>query len=149
MSSINQLSSTTPTLGDLLALYSGSNGDTRKCSVNALLSFFQDQFASPTMSVQYATPTDGFSVAVSTSSTAHWLILQPAGGLTSGTVTLPLATSALDGQEVLVTSTQAITTLTVSLNGASAANGAPTAMTANAFFRLRFYADTNSWYRVA
>jgi hypothetical protein len=50
---------------------------------------------------------------------------------------------------VLVTSTQIITSFTLALNGAAAAFGAPTTLAANAFFTMRFYQATNSWYRVA
>ena len=44
--------------------------------------------------------------------------------------------------------TQAVTTLTVSANGATAVNGAPAALTANGFFRLRFDGIFQSWYRI-
>ena len=53
-----------------------------------------------------------------------------------------------DGTEVLVTSTQIITTFTLAANGASNTYGAPTTMAANAFFRMRFHLATNSWYRI-
>ena len=52
-----------------------------------------------------------------------------------------------DGQEVLVTSTQAVTALTVSGNG-STVYGAPSALTANAFFKLRFDGVVKAWYRI-
>ena len=39
-------------------------------------------------------------------------------------------------------------TLTINGNGATAVTGAPTALAANAFFRLRFDRATSSWYRV-
>jgi hypothetical protein len=76
------------------------------------------------------------------------MILQPAGTLAAGTITLPLNTGTPNGTEVLVTSTQIITSFTLALNGATAAFGAPTTLAANAFFRMRFYQSTNSWYRI-
>ena len=69
--------------------------------------------------------------------------------LATGTVTLPLNTITPDGTEVLITSTQIITTLTVALNGASNAFGAPTTLAANGFARLRFVQSQNSWYRIS
>jgi hypothetical protein len=151
MPNINQLSGLSQlSSGDLLPVYVPNNGDARKVSVGQLLQFFQQQFASPTLSTQFATPGTGFNVAVQTPvSEQQWLILQPAGTLAVGTVTLPLNTQTPDGTEVLITTTQVITTFTLALNGAAAAYGAPTTLAANGFFRVRFYAATNSWYRIA
>jgi hypothetical protein len=53
-----------------------------------------------------------------------------------------------DGTQLLVTTTQIITAFTLALNGAAAAFGAPTTLAANAFFTMRFYQATNSWYRI-
>lgn len=151
MPNINQLSGLSQlSSGDLLPVYVPNNGDARKVSVGQLLQFFQQQFASPTLSTQFATPGTGFNVAVQTPvSEQQWLVLQPAGTLAAGTVTLPLNTQTPDGTEVLITTTQVITTFTLALNGAAAAYGAPTTLAANGFFRVRFYAATNSWYRIA
>jgi hypothetical protein len=48
-----------------------------------------------------------------------------------------------------VTTTQAITTFTLALNGAANAFGAPVALSADDSFRMRFFASANSWYRIA
>jgi hypothetical protein len=151
MPTINQLSGLSQlSIGDLLPVYVPNNGDARKVSIGQLLAFFQQQFASPTLATQFATPGTGFNVAVQTPvSEQQWLILQPAGTLASGTVTLPLNTQTPDGTEVLITTTQIITTFTLARNGAAAAYGAPTTLSANGFFRMRYYAATNSWYRIA
>ena len=136
-------------LGDQLAVYTPNNGDARRMSLNTLLAFFQQQFAAPTLATNIYTPTTGFSIGVPTPvSQQQWMLLQPAGTLASGTITLPLNTITPDGTEVLITSTQIITTLTVGLNGASNAFGAPTTLAANGFARLRFVQAQNSWYRI-
>ena len=136
-------------LGDQLAVYTPNNGDARRMSLNTLLAFFQQQFAAPTLATNIYVPTTGFSIAVpSPVSQQQWVLLQPAGTLASGTITLPLNSITPDGTEVLITSTQIITSLTVGLNGASAANGAPTTLAANGFARLRFVQAQNSWYRI-
>ena len=136
-------------LGDQLAVYTPNNGDARRMSLNTLLAFFQQQFAAPTLATSVYTPTTGFSIAVPTPvSQQQWMLLQPAGTLASGTITLPLNTITPDGTEVLITSTQIVTTLTVGLNGASNAFGAPTTLAANGFARLRFVQAQNSWYRI-
>jgi len=61
---------------------------------------------------------------------------------------LPLNTTTPDGTEVLITSTQIITTLTIGPNGAANVFGAPATLAANGFARLRYVAATNSWYRI-
>ena len=137
-------------LGDQLAVYTPNNGDARRMSLNTLLAFFQQQFASPTLATNVYTPTTGFSIGVPTPvSQQQWMLLQPAGTLASGTITLPLNTITPDGTEVLITSTQIITSLTVGLNGASNAFGAPTTLAANGFARLRFVQSQNSWYKIS
>jgi hypothetical protein len=104
---------------------------------------------------QYAAPSaTGFTVAITdsssdgvTSSNVH-LILTPLAGYAAGTITLPAKAGLVDKQEVLVNCTQAVTTLTIGLNGATGAVGAPTTLAANAFFRLKYDAVTSNWYRV-
>ena len=151
MPQINQLSSISQVSGsNQIPVYDQNNGDARKMSISALLQYFQTSFAAPTVATNLFTPGTGFNVAVPTPvSQQQWMIIQPAGTLAAGTITLPLNTGVPDGTQVLVTSTQIITSFTLALNGAAAAFGAPTTMAANAFFTMRFYQATNSWYRVA
>jgi hypothetical protein len=151
MPTINQLPLLSEaSAGDQIPVYSPNNGDARRLPMSALLSYFQQQFASPTVAVNLYVPSTGFNIAAPTPvSEQQWILLQPAGTLAAGTVTLPLNTSTPDGTEILVTTTQIITTFAVGLNGASAVYGDPTTMAAEAFFRLRFYQPTNSWYRIS
>jgi hypothetical protein len=151
MPTINQLSGISQVSGgDLLPVYVSNNGDARKVSITQLLQYFQQTFASPTVSTNLYTPATGFNVTVPTPvSEQQWMVIQPAGTLAAGTITLPLNTGVPDGTQVLVTTTQIITSFTLALNGAAAAFGAPTTLAANAFFTMRFYQATNSWYRVA
>lgn len=150
MATINQLSAASSvSAGDLLPIYSSNNGDARKLSISALLTYFQQQFAAPTMAVNLYVPNTGFSISIpSPVAQDQWIILQPAGALASGTLTLPLNTSTADGTEVLITTTQTISALTVNANGASNVFGSPTALAGGAGVRLRFYASTNSWYAI-
>jgi hypothetical protein len=150
MANINQLSGLSQLSGgDLIPVYVPNNGDARKVSVTQLLQYFQQTFSAPTVATNLYTPGTGFNITVPTPvSEQQWMIIQPAGTLAAGTVTLPLNTGVPDGTEVRVTTTQIITTFTLALNGASAAFGAPTTLAANAFFTMRFYQATNSWYRI-
>ncbi len=136
--------------GDQVPVYSPNNGDARRLPVSSLLQYFQQTFASPTLATNVYTPGTGFNVAVPTPVAAQqWMLIQPAGTLALGTITLPLNTQTPDGTEVLVTTTQQITGFTLALNGATAAYGAPSPLAAEDFFRMRFVQATNSWYRIA
>jgi hypothetical protein len=135
--------------GDQIPVYSPNNGDARRLPMSALLSYFQQQFASPTVAVNLYVPATGFNIAAPTPiSEQQWILLQPAGTLAAGTVTLPLNTSTPDGTEILVTTTQTITSFAVGLNGATAVYGSPTTLQSGAAVRLRFYLATNSWYSI-
>ena len=136
--------------GDQVPVYSPNNGDARRLPISQLLAYFQQTFASPALATNVYTPGTGFNLTVPTPvADQQWMLLQPAGTLATGTVTLPLNTQTPDGTEVLITTTQVITTFTLALNGASNAFGAPATLAANDFFRVRFVQSTNSWYRIA
>lgn len=150
MAQINQLPlMSSISSGEQLPVYSPNNGDARRVSIGTLLNYFEQTFASPTVATNVYTPGTGFNIAVPTPTGQQWILIQPTGTLATGTVTLPLNTTTPDGTEILVTTTQIITTFTLALNGATAAFGAPTTLAANAFFRMRFVQSTNSWYRIS
>ncbi len=150
MAQINQLPlMSSISSGEQLPVYSPNNGDARRVSIGTLLDYFEQTFASPTVATNVYTPGTGFNIAVPTPTGPQWILIQPAGTLAAGTVTLPLNTTTPDGTEILVTTTQIITTFTLALNGATAAFGAPTTLAANAAFRVRFVQSTNSWYRIS
>lgn len=136
--------------GDQVPVYSPNNGDARRLPISSLLQFFQQTFASPTLATNVYTPGTGFNLAVPTPVAAQqWMLLQPAGTLATGTVTLPLNTGTPDGTEVLITTTQQITAFTLAPNGAANVYGAPGTLAAEDFFRMRYVLATNSWYRIA
>jgi hypothetical protein len=150
MPTINQLPVlNTISSGDQLPVYSPNNGDARRTSIGSLLTFFQQSFASPTLSVNLYVPGSGFNITVPTPvSNDQWMLLQPAGTLATGTITLPLNTGVPDGTSVLITTTQEITSLTLALNGASAIYGGVTSLAAGTATAIRFYQPTNSWYQI-
>jgi len=150
MPTINQLPVLSPiSSGDQLPVYSPNNGDARRTSIGSLLTFFQQSFASPTVSTNLFVPGTGFNITVPTPvSQAQWILLQPVSPLAAGTITLPLNTGVPDGTEVLITSTQTITAFTIALNNASAIFGGVTTLQAGTAVRFRFYQATNSWYNI-
>jgi hypothetical protein len=89
-------------------------------------------------------PTTGFSITIA--NTVNSLILNPAGTLATGTVTMPATPQ--DGQTVTIASTQIVTALTVSANTGQTLSGTITTIAANGFATWQYVlADTN-WYRV-
>jgi hypothetical protein len=135
--------------GDQIPVYTPNNGDARRLPIGALLDYFQKTFASPTLATNLFVPSSGFNITVPTPvSNDQWMLLQPAGTLASGTITLPLNTGVPDGTSVLITTTQEITSLTIALNGASAIFGGVTSLAAGTATALRFYQPTNSWYQI-
>lgn len=151
MTQINNLNSISQLYGtDLLPVYSSLSGATSKASLNQILSFFQSNFASPEMFTQFVTPASGASVAVvgSVPSESVWLILSPASTLATLTVVLPLNTECVEGQSVVFSSSQEVTALTVSANGATSVNGAPSEIQPGSPFTLKFNKTSNSWFSV-
>jgi hypothetical protein len=150
MPTINQLPVlSTISSGDQLPVYSPNNGDARRTSIGSLLTFFQQSFASPTLSVNLYVPSAGFNITVPTPvSNDQWMLIQPASTLASGTITLPLNTGVPDGTSVLITTTQEITSLTIALNGATAIFGGVSFLGAGTATAIRFYQPTNSWYQI-
>lgn len=153
MTTISQLTAiATLAAADLVPVYSSENGDARKASMSAIATFIQSLLTSSgSFETQYFAPAaTGFSVTINptTDGASIYLLMTPAAGYAAGTIVLPELAECEDGQEVLVSCTQSVAALTVSANGATAVNGAPTALTANGFFRLRFNGVFNSWYRI-
>lgn len=153
MSTINQLAAVSAvTAADLVAIYSSQNGDARKASMTVLAAFIQSMLtAAAGDETQYFAPAaTGFSVTVNptTDGGGVYLLMTPVAAYAAGTIILPAKAECVDGQQVLVTSTQVVTALTVNGNGATAVNGAPTTLAANGFFKLRYDAIFASWFRI-
>jgi hypothetical protein len=151
MSSIDRLTRAADlSSSDLVALFSASLGGDAAATLATLVTWLQAQLTADTaLTTQYSAPSaTGFSVTVSPPVTGGsvWLLLTPVAGYAAGTVVLPA--TPVDGQEVAVSCTQAVTTLTVSGNG-STLNGAPATLAANGFFRLRYDGVLKAWYRIA
>jgi hypothetical protein len=147
---IERLNTGTPTTASQIPFFDTTNGQDRRASLSDVLAALLASQAVATIT-QYAAPAaTGFGVQIvpGYDGGSVWLLLTPAAGYAAGTITLPAAALCVDGQEVRVSCTQAVTTLTVAGNG-STVNGAPATLAANAFFTLRFDGVFGAWYRVA
>ena len=139
------------TAADLVPLFSSTAGVDTAATLSTLTAYLAGTSTTAGgYTTQYSAPAaTGFSVTIAptVSGGSVFLLLTPAAGYAAGTVTLPAQSACVDGQEVLVTCTQSVTTLTVSGNG-STVNGALASLSANGFFRLRFDGVFKAWYRV-
>jgi hypothetical protein len=106
------------------------------------------QKARADQSYSYQTPATGFTITIGNS--VYTLILEPAGALLTGTITMPAA--PVDGQVVRVTCTQNITTLTVSPNAGQSIKNAPTgfttSLTGDQGYEFIYRAANTTWYRL-
>lgn len=92
---------------------------------------------------QYTTPTTGATVTVNPNGHVK-LVINPAGSLLALTVTLP--SSPQDGDMVSLTSSQAVTTLT--MNGGMIV-GALSTLSIASFAQYCYNSDSSSWYRIS
>lgn len=134
---------------DLIKLWSqkyGSNVALSLTNLSAALAVISPA-SDGSLTTQYSSPNaTGFNVAVTVANT--WLILTPDAAYAAGTITLPASSGVANKSEVLLNTTQQITTLTVAGNGASGVIGAPSSLGASDFLRLRYDAQSYTWYRV-
>lgn len=89
-------------------------------------------------------PTTGFTITIDDN--VKTLALNPSGTLATGTITMPA--NPIDGQEVRVTSSQIVTTLTVLANAGQTISGAPTTITDTAGFAYIYNLSGTNWYRL-
>lgn len=136
--------------GDVLAAFIQNQGDARGVSISTLLAYMQANLiitnpgASTTL---YFYPSaTGFSYSIAAAVTSLRLIMIPTGPFAAGTIVLPPVASAVDQQRITISTTQAVTALTISANGASGVLGAPTSLAAGDSFTLQFDKLTLSWY---
>jgi hypothetical protein len=145
MTKMSDLSPTdSVTGGDSFPFTPSNGGADKRASLTIIADWLQDNLDLPGLQVtQYSAPSaTGFSVALTAPDT--WLLLTPTGTLAAGTVTLPSAPN--DRSTVTVSSTQAVTSLTVSAS--ATLNGAPTTIAANGYFSMRYDGVLKGWYRV-
>ena len=148
MPTINELASTNTITGsDQFPVYVSGSGDARKASASTLLAYIQSAWMDPTYTRVTASPTlAGFTLALPTTANSLFVLLTPTGTMATGTIVLPAAASAADGQEIVLYTSQEVTALSFTLNGATALNGAPTGIQAGAALTLRYDVLSTAWY---
>lgn len=91
----------------------------------------------------YLVPITGFSTTIP--NYVNEIVLNPVGTLATGTIIMPA--TAYDGQPVRISSSQTITTLTVSANSGQSISGAPTTITSITPFGFIYRLANTTWYR--
>ena len=94
--------------------------------------------------IEYSTPVAAFNVTVA--NTTGKFIMEPAGVLATGTITMPA--TPVDKQQVTLSSTQTITALTHNPNSGQTLRGALTTLTANTPASWVYRTANTTWYRI-
>ena len=93
---------------------------------------------------EYVTPATGFSNTIG--NTTGTYIIEPAGTIATGTITMPA--SPVDKQKVTILSSQTITALTHSPNAGQTLKGALTTLAINTSGQWEYKASNTTWYRI-
>ena len=92
----------------------------------------------------YNAPITGFALTIAAG--IQYLVLEPAGTLATGAVTMPA--SPPDGTVVRISSTQIITALTLTPNSGQTIVGSATTLAAAISIGYLYRSANTSWYRV-
>ncbi|MDV7446168.1 transcriptional regulator [Acinetobacter baumannii] len=136
--------------GDQFVIYKGGCTDFRAVPQDIVLQWVLDNIQIPapiSAKIQRFNPNAVFTVEIENNPVGTYLVMNPSISLASGTIKLPPFESVTDGQELLVTSSQQITNLTIDGNGA-ALIGDPNTIAASGFFKLKCERVSQTWYRV-
>jgi len=138
----------TVSTGDLFVIEKANQSDFREVSGTDLLAWIQSSLTYGKPTTQYYAPAaSGFTATITDGSEDIHLILTPLAGYAAGTIKLPALANAIDKQIVTVNCTQSVAALTMDGNGATVV-GAPTALSANGYFVMKYDIVLSTWYRI-
>ena len=135
---------------DSVVLWSANNQDFRGVPVDLLIDKIQASIKKvdyPPINIQHFNPNADFTLDIENHEVGTYLILNPSVSITTGSIKLPERYSVSDGQVLLVACAQQVNNLSVDGNNALVI-GAPNALEANGFFKLKYDKLSNTWYRV-
>lgn len=142
MTTISELTGATAVTASTQFVGTDSQSDFRY-PVSLLATYLQTTLASPVRKDAYS-PTTGQTIIVTFNGPDVWLPITPVGTIADLTITI--AGTPTDGQELLVNTSQTITALTMNAQVGASLQGAPTTLSADGFARLRY--DGTVWRRV-
>ena len=132
--------------GDSVIIYSATNADWRSVTATIFLAWIESAFAATDPTTQSNVPVTGATLAVRDDGTSTWLLLLPAGTISTLTLTMPALANATDGQTINVSSSQTVTTLTLAANGATLV-GDPSTIGATSPFTMKYDLASLTWYK--
>jgi hypothetical protein len=125
--------------GGNVSLTAGAASDASGVSGSIMMNSWQAD-----TSYDYQTPATGFSITLG--DLKGVTILDPAGTLATGTITLPAKPG--NGQLIRVATSQTITSLTVSPNSGQSIKNAPTTLSAGTGFLYIYRSTGTTWFRL-
>ena len=135
---------------DSVVLWSANNQDYRGAPVDLLIDKIQASIKKvdyPPINIQHFNLNADFTLDIENHEVGTYLILNPSVSITTGSIKLPERYSVNDGQVLLVACAQQVNNFSVDGNNALVI-GAPNALAANGFFKLKYDKLSNTWYRV-
>lgn len=142
---------TTLDASDLLPVFSQALGGDAAATLASLQAWLQSQItAASTPITQYAAPqATGFNILIAppVAGTSVYLLITPTAGFAAGTITFPPIASCVDGQQIVLICTQAVTAVTFDGNGAPII-GAPTTLFSNGYAQFRYDGVFDQWFRI-
>lgn len=134
---------------DSVVIWSANNQDYRGAPVDLLVEKVKEgiQVNQSSLLVQHFNPNADFTLDIENHEVGTYLILNPSVSITTGSIKLPERYSVTDGQVLLVACAQQVNNFSVDGNNALVI-GAPNALAANGFFKLKYDKLSNTWYRV-
>lgn len=115
---------------------------TTKVQVDGVGNFITKQ-AEAAQGYSLQAPATGFTITIADNISD--LILNPAGTLATGTITMPA--TPIDGQKIRISSSQTQTALTLSPNSGQSIKNAPTALTAGIGVGYIYNLSSTTWFR--
>ena len=135
---------------DSVVIWSANNQDYRGAPVDLLIDKIQESIKKvdyPPINIQRFNPNANFTLDIENHEVGTYLILNPSVSITTGSIKLPERYTVTDGQVLLVACAQQVNNFSVDGNNALVI-GAPNALAASGFFKLKYDKLSNTWYRV-
>lgn len=135
---------------DSVVIWSANNQDYRGAPVDLLIDKIQESIKKvdyPPINIQRFNPNANFTLDIENHEVGTYLILNPSVSITTGSIKMPERYTVTDGQVLLVACAQQVNNFSVDGNNALVI-GAPNALAANGFFKLKYDKLSNTWYRV-
>ena len=135
---------------DSVVIWSVNNQDYRGAPVELLVEKIQESIKKvdyPPINIQHFNPNTDFTLDIENQEVGTYLILNPSVSIATGSIKLPERYTVTDGQVLLVACAQQVNNFSVDGNNALVI-GAPNALAANGFFKLKYDKLSNTWYRV-